>query len=148
LALTGGYIGADIPNMLTVTNAFNAGIGLQYNLGAIWKTGAKVDAAKARLHQAQAQQGILSDQVRLEVNHAYQAYLLSLKKIEVYKKSIEQADENYRITKNKYDNNLVTTTELLDADVAQLQAILNYTFSKADAMVAYKILQKTAGVLN
>jgi len=147
VALTGGYIGVNVPNLLTVTNALNVGMGLQYNLGSIWKTGAKLDAAKARLHQIQATEGILSDQVRLEVNNAYQQYLLSLKKITVYQKSVEQSNENYRITKNKYDNNLVTTTELLDADVAQLQAQLNYAFSKADAVVAYKKLQQVAGVL-
>lgn len=147
LALTGGYVGLDVPNFITVPNAFNAGIGLQYNLGALWKTGAKVNVANARMHQIQAMEGILADQVRLEIHHAYQSYLTSLKKIAVYKKSVEQANENYRITKNKYDNNLVTTTELLDADVAQLQAQLNYAFSKSDAMVAYKKLQKTAGIL-
>jgi outer membrane protein len=147
LAITGGYIAADVPNLLTLTNALNVGIGLQYNIGSIWKTGAKLDVAKARLHQVQLTEGILTDQVRLEVNHAYHEYILSLKKITVYQKSIEQANENYRITKNKYDNNLVTTTELLDADVAQLQAQLNYAFSKADAMVAYRKLQLMAGVL-
>lgn len=147
LALTGGYVGLDVPNFITVPNAFNAGIGLQYNLGALWKTGAKVNVANARMHQIQATEGILADQVRLEIHHAYQGYITSLKKIAVYKKSVEQANENYRITKNKYDNNLVTTTELLDADVAQLQAQLNYAFSKSDAMVAYKKLQKTAGTL-
>jgi hypothetical protein len=36
----------------------------------------------------------------------------------------------------------------LEADVAQLQAQLNYTFSKADALVAYKKLQQTAGTLS
>lgn len=148
LALTGGYIAADIPNLLTITNALNIGIGLQYNLGALWKTGAKIDQAKARLHQLQATQGMLSDQVRLEVSQAYQNYLLSVSKIGVYAKAIDQAKENYRITKNKYDNNLVTTTDLLEADVAQLQANLNYTFSKADALVAYKKLQQTAGIIS
>jgi outer membrane protein len=148
IALTGGYIAADIPNLLTITNALNVGIGLQYNLGALWKTGAKVAEAKARLHEVMATEGILSDQVRLEINQAYQNYLLSTKKIDVYAKAIEQSNENYRITKNKYDNNLVTTTDLLEADVAQLQAQLNYTFSKADALVAYKKLQQTAGTLS
>lgn len=148
LALTGGYIAANVPNVLTLTNALNVGVGLQYNIGSIWKTGAKLDAAKARLHQAQATDGMLTDQVRLEVNSAYQSYLLSVKKIGVYRKSIEQANENYRITKNKYDNNLVTTTELLDADVAQLQAQLNYAFAKADAMVAYKKLEQVSGTLS
>jgi outer membrane protein len=147
VAITGGYIAADIPNLLTLTNALNIGIGLQYNVGSLWKAGAKVEAAKARYHEIEATEGILNDQVRLEVNHAYENYLLSQKKITVYAKSIEQANENYRITKNKYDNNLVTTTDLLEADVAQLQSELNYAFSKADALVAYKKLEQSAGVL-
>src|SRR5205823_6505120 len=36
IALTGGYIVADIPNLLTITNAFNVGIGLQYNVSSLW----------------------------------------------------------------------------------------------------------------
>jgi len=147
LALTGGYIAADIPNLLTVTNALNAGIGLQYNFGALWKTGAKVQQAKARLHEVQANQSMLADEVRVQINQAYQNYVLSQKKIDVYAKAVEQGNENYKITKNKYDNSLVTTTDLLDADVAQLQAKLNYAYAKADAAVAYKKLQQTAGIL-
>lgn len=131
-----------------MANALNVGVGLQYNVSSLWKTGSKIEAAKARLHQAEAMDGIVADQVRLEVSHAYQSYVLSKQKTRVFAQSVEQADENYRITKNKYDNNLATTTDLLDADVAQLQARLNYAFSKADAMVAYKKLQKAAGVLN
>jgi len=147
LALTGGYIAADIPGLLTITNALNVGVGLQYNLGALWKTGAKVTAAKARLEQIQYTQNILSDQVRSEINKAYYDYTLALKKIEVYRKAVEQASENYRITKNKYDNSLATTTDLLEADAAQLQAKINYTLIQAAALVSYKELLHTAGTI-
>lgn len=147
LALTGGYVMADIPDVLSVSNALNAGIGLQYNIGSLWKTGAKVQSAKARNIQLQAAEGIINDQIKLEVNNAYQQYLLALRKIDVFKNAVLQADENYRITKNKYDNNLVTTTELLDADVAQLQAQLNYAYAYTDATLAYKKLQKASGLL-
>ena len=147
LAVTGGLIAVDVPNLLTINNALNIGLGLQYNFGALWKTGAKVAQANARLHELQATEGMLSDRVRLEVTQSYQNYILSLKKIDVYRKAMDQANENYRITKNKYDNNLVTTTDLLEADVAQLQAQLASLLSKADALVAYKKLQQTAGML-
>ncbi len=147
IAVTGGLIAVDVPNVLTVSNALNIGLGLQYNFGALWKTGAKVAQASARLHELKATEGMLSDRVRLEVTQAYQNYLLSLKKIDVYRKAMDQANENYRITKNKYDNNLVTTTDLLEADVAQLQAQLAALLSKADALVAYKKLQQTSGTL-
>ncbi len=147
LAVTGGYVAADIPNVLTVTNAINVGLGLQYNVSSLWKTGAKLEVAKARLHQLQTSESMLTDQLHIQISQAYQNYILSKKKIDVYAKAIEQANENYRITKNKHTNNLVTTTELLEADMAQLQSKLNYTFSKADAIVAYKKLQQTAGTL-
>lgn len=146
LALTGGYVAADIPNFLTVTNAVNVGVGLSYNLASLYKNGAKVKQARAQQEQLRWSGMELNDGIRLQVYQAYQNYLESIKKIEVYRKAVEQANENYRITKNKYDNALVNTTDLLDADVAQLQAGLNYEYAKADAEVAINKLYETAGV--
>ena len=103
--------------------------------------------AKAREQQLLADEEALNDNVRYQINEAYESYLLSRKKIDVYEKAIDQATENYKITKNKYNNSLVTTTELLDADVAQLQAKLNHAFAQADAMVAYNKLLQSAGLL-
>ena len=147
LALTGGYVAAYIPNFITLTNALNGGIGLSYKPSSLWKNGSKVAEAKSRLLQVQINQMELDDQVRMQINQYYQSYILSLRKIDVYEKAVAQAQENYRITNNKYNNSLATTTDLLDADVAQLQARLNYAYSKADAAVAYKKLQQIAGLL-
>lgn len=147
LAVTGGYIAADIPKMLTITNAVNIGAGISYDIGSLWKTKAKVKQAEAKVKQIQATEAIVSDQVRLQVNKSYIDYLSSKKKIDLYEKAVEQAIENYRITKNKFDNSLATTTDLLDADVAQLRAKLNLAFSKADAVVAYNKLLLSAGLI-
>lgn len=146
LALTGGYIAADVPHVFSVTNAVNIGVGLSYNIGSLWKTKAKVQQAEARAKQVTATQALVNDQVRLQVNKSYLDLLSSRKKIEVYAKAVEQAKENYRITKNKYDNSLATTTDLLDADVAQLEALLNYVSARADAVVAYNKLLQTSGI--
>lgn len=147
LALTGGYIAADIPKVLSVTNAVNIGVGVSYDIGSLWKTKSKVQQAEARVRQLTATEAMVNDQVRLQVNKSYLDLLSSRKKIDVYAKAVEQAEENYRITKNKYDNSLATTTDLLDADVAQLQARLNYVFAKADAVVSYNTLLQAAGLL-
>jgi outer membrane protein TolC len=90
----------------------------------------------------------MADGIKMEIHSAYQNYLESLKKIEVYQKAVIQSNENYRITKNKYDNALATTTDLLDADVAQLQAGINFEYAKADAVVAYNKLYEAAGLIN
>ena len=147
IALTGGYVAADIPNVLTLYNAVNIGVGVNYSLSSLWKTDAKVAQAKARVAQAEANRSELSDQVQLQVGRAYLAYSSSLERINVYRQTIDQAEENYRITKNKFDNSLATTTDLLEAEVAQLQARLNYATSKSDAAADYKRLQQAIGSL-
>lgn len=146
LALTGGYVAAYVPNLVTITNAVNLGLGVQYNISSIWKN-AKLQQARAREKQVEANQEQLNDAVKLQINKAYQDYLSSQKKIEVYQKAVEQATENYKISRNKYENALLTTTDLLDADVAQLQAKLNFSFAKADAALAYNRLLQSAGLI-
>ncbi|MGI8633871.1 MAG: TolC family protein, partial [Segetibacter sp.] len=146
IALTGGYIALGVPSIFTVTNALNLGVGVQYSVSSLWKK-SNIDAAKAREKQVEANEEILDDNIRLQINQAYQNYLLALKKIDVYQTAIVQAEENFRIVKNKFQNQLANTTDLLDADVAHLQARLNGAFAKADASVAYSKLLQTAGLL-
>ena len=148
LALTGGYIAADIPNVLSVTNAMDIGLGVSYNIGSLWKNKSKVQQAQARVKQFILTESLMDDNIRLQVNKSYLGLLSYRKKIEVYAKAMEQAQENYRIVKNKFDNNLATTTDLLDADIAQLQAKLSFTLARADAFVAYHKLLQTAGILS
>jgi outer membrane protein len=148
LALTAGYIAADIPGLLTVTNAVNVGVGVRYNLSSLWKTKSRIAEADARVQQITANQQQLNDDTRMQVNQAYQNYLLSQKKIEVYQVAVEQAAENYRITRNKYENALATTTDLLEADVQQLQTRLNLSNASVDAVVSYNKLLQTAGILS
>ena len=147
IQLSGGYVAANIPKVITITNAANLGLGVSYNVGSLWKTKAKVEGAEARARELAATQDLMNDQVRLQVNRAYLNWLSNQKKIEVNAKAVEQANENYRINRNKYENSLATATELLDAEVAQLEAQLNYEFARADAITAYNQLLQAAGQL-
>ncbi len=148
IALTGGYIAANVPHLLTVTNAVNVGVGLQYNLGSLWKTKAKISQAQAREKEIMANEAQLDDAVKLQVNQNFENYLLSQKKIDVYKKAVIQAEENFRITNNKYENALVNTTDLLEANVLLLQAKINLAVAQADVLLAYSKLLETTGILS
>lgn len=148
VALTGGYAAIDIPGFVSVANAFNLGIGVKYNIASLWKTNTGQQKAEATTLEIKSTKELLSDQIKLQVNKDYQNYLLSRQKINVYETAIAQAAENYRITSNKYNNSLVTITELLDADVSLLQAKLNVSLAKADAALAYQKLLKTTGTLS
>ncbi|HUZ61931.1 MAG TPA: TolC family protein [Hanamia sp.] len=148
VALTGGYIAADVPHILSITNAINIGVGLQYNLSSLWKTKAKIQEAQSREKEVIENEAQLDDVVRLQVNQDFENLLLSQRKISVFEKAVAQAEENYRITKNKYDNALVNTTDLLDANVSLLQSKINLAVAKADVLLAYSKLLETTGTLS
>ncbi len=113
----------------------------------LWKTNAHVTEAKARLAEVQANEEEMNENIRRQVNQAYEALLTAQKKIEVSQVSIEQGKENYKIVKNKYDNSLLTVTDLLDANVLMLQSEISLELAKADAILAYNTLLERAGIL-
>ncbi|MDP2454017.1 MULTISPECIES: TolC family protein [unclassified Kaistella] len=147
IALTGGYVAAEIPKILTITNAANIGLGIQYNIDNLWKKNSSLMRATATEKQLSASNELLTDQIKLEINRDYQNSEFAKRKITVYEKAAAQANENFRVTKNKFDNGLATITELLDADTAQISANVNVVNAKADAALAYRKLLQTTGTL-
>jgi len=147
LSLSAGYIALDLKNTLTVTNAMNFGIGFNYDLSSIFKNGKEVKLAKSKAEQTTQAVAILTDKIKEETQEAQENYNLSLKQNKVYALAVEQSDENFRIVKDKYDNSLSTTNDLLEADVQQLQSKINLALSQADIALKYYQLQYVSGKL-
>jgi len=148
LSLSGGYIAFDLNNVLTVTNAMNIGVGLSYDISNIFKNGKNVKLAKSRAKETEIALSQLNDDIKEEVFQAKENYSLSQKQSLVYEKAVVQATENYRIVKDKYDNSLSDTNDLLEADYQQLQAKINQALAKADVAQRYYELQFASGNLN
>lgn len=148
VALTGGYVAADVPGILTVMNAANIGVSIQYNIDNVWKKNASLMEAQARAQQLSATGEMMNDQIKLEVNRDYQNADYARRRIAVFEKAASQANENYRVTKNKFDNGLASITELLDADAAQISANVSVLNARADAALANRKLRQTAGILS
>lgn len=145
--LVGGYIAIDIKNAFTMTNAMNFGVGVSYDLSSIFKNNAEVKVAKSKSEEAKQSVALLTDQIKEEVHEAQENYTLAQKQYNVYNLAAEQATENYRIVKDKYDNGLSNTNDLLEADVEQLQANINKAVSKADILQKYYELAFAKGNL-
>jgi outer membrane protein TolC len=147
VSISGGYIAFDLKNTITVTNAMNFGVGLSYDVASIFKNGKEVKLAKSKAEQTKNAIAILNDKIKEEAHLAQENYNLSLKQNKVYTLAVEQSDENYRIVKDKYDNSLSTTNDLLEADVQQLQSKINLALSQADIALKYYQLQFAQGKL-
>ena len=147
IALVGGYLALDLNKLVTVTNAMNIGVGVSYNLSDIFKTKSDVKLAQTKVKEMEYSINMASDKIKVEVENARQEYELSIRKYEVYSQSQEQAIENYRIVKDKYDNGLSDTNDLLEADVQQLQAKIDLANSRATISQKYFELLTAKGVL-
>ncbi|WP_293873375.1 TolC family protein [Flavobacterium sp.] len=147
LSLTGGYIAFDLHNALTVTNALNVGLGFSYDLSSFFKNGKQVKLAQNKTKETAIVLTLMTNQIKEEVFQAQENYKLSVKQSLVYESAVEQANENYRIVKDKYENNLSDTNDLLEADFQQLQAKINQALSKADVAQKYYELQFAKGTL-
>jgi outer membrane protein len=147
VSLSGGYVAFNLKNVLEVNNAMNVGVGVSYDLSSIFKNGKDVKLAKSIASETKQSADILTDQIKVEVQEAQENYALSQKQYKVYQEAVTQADENYRIVKDKYDNGLSDTNDLLEADVQDLQAKLNEAFSKADITQSYYQLLNASGKL-
>ncbi|MCV9930117.1 TolC family protein [Flavobacterium sp. LS1R49] len=148
ISLLGGYAAVDVRNILTVQNAMNFGVGISYDLSGILKKGADIKQAQSKADEAKSSQEILTNYIKVEVQKAIEDYNLALKQSSVYDLALEQASENYRILKDKFDNGLADTNDLLEADVEHLSAKVNTATSKADIIQRYYEMLSATGQLS
>ena len=145
--LIGGYIALDLKNVVTVQNAMNYGLGVSYDLSSIFKNGTAVRLAESKATEIQNSEAMLTDYIKIEVQKAIEEYHLAIQQNEVYGQAVAQSSENYRIIKDKYDNGLADTNDLLEADVEQLSANINKTLAKANIIQKYYALLNATGQL-
>ena len=148
IAIIGGYTALDLSNVITVQNAMNIGIGISYDLSAILKNGTLVKLAESKFLEVQNSELVLTDYIKIQVKKAIEDYDLALKQKVVYNEAAEQATENYRIVKDKYDNGLSDTNDLLEADVEQLSSKINTALAKANTIQKYYELLSVTGRLS
>lgn len=148
IAIQAGYTALDIKNLVTVENAMNFGVGISYDISNILKNSSTVKVAESKSQEVKNTHEILVDNIKIQVKEAIENYDLSLKQSLVYHQAFEQASENYRIVKDKYDNGLSDTNDLLEADVEQLRSKINTALAKATIIQKYYELLSATGQLS
>lgn len=108
-------------------------------------TGYQVAQAEAQVAQAEDALSMLKDGIKLEVTQNYFTLQQSREKVAVAQQGVEQANENYRITNEKFKKGLALTSDLTDAETFQLQAKVNYVSSVVDYEIAQARLLKSIG---
>jgi outer membrane protein len=134
-----------LPTKDEFKDTWDFGVNLSFDIWNWNTTKHQTDQAEATLTQSREALEQLKDAIVLEVNQTYLMLLQSKEKVSVAEKGVEQADENYRITKNKFTSGTATNTDLLDAEVSLLQAKVNHTSSLVDFELAQARIMKAVG---
>ncbi len=105
-------------------------------------TAAKKDVRRAKKAIAQT-----IDRVSLETRIAFQRLQQTEKRIKVSERAITHAEENYRITQARYQSQIATSTQVLDAQALLTQAKTNYYDSFYGHKVALAAVERASGRL-
>ncbi|WP_264532011.1 TolC family protein [Flavobacterium sp. N502540] len=123
------------------------GVEAAFDLSSLYKNKTKMDQANTKIKWQEMQSEILKDEIQDRLFKEHTQYQEILEKFVVVDKALDLADENYRIVKLKYMNQLVLITEMVDADNALLQAKYNKVATRLDAILKHYELLRTAGML-
>jgi len=134
-----------IPPVDEARFTWDLGISLSWDLTNLYSNKHSVAEAKSRLSESENAHDFLSDQIRSEVNRNFTLYTQSQDKVRVLQKAEEQALENFRLMDSRYENSLVTLSDLLEANTTLLQSRINLALARADVQVALYRLKKSTG---
>ncbi|MFH6972351.1 TolC family protein [Flavobacterium petrolei] len=124
------------------------GVEATYNLSGLYKNKTKVQVANLKVDLQENESELVKNEMTDKVFRNHTQYQEILDKLPVTEKALDLANENYRIVKVKYLNQLVLITEMVDADNALLQAKFNKVSTRIDVVMKQYELLHTAGLLN
>lgn len=128
-------------------NNWNVGLSLSYSLSSLYQNRHKLREARRNVALQRNAEEQQKQQLRIGIRTAYLKHHEALQRVEALKLSVRQAEENYRIMRNRYLSQLAILTDLLDADNLRLNAELQLTTARTQVIYTYYQLQRAAGRL-
>lgn len=124
---------------------WSVGVGVSVPIFSGLADLARVRQAESSVRQAEAGQEALRNAIGFQVRQSFQAYQEALAVLAAQEKTRAQADEALRIANLSFENGVITSVELADAELARTQAQLLYVQALHDALVAKARLEKAVG---
>lgn len=128
-------------------NNWNVGLSLSYSLSSLYQNRHKLREAQRNVALQRNAEEQQKQDLRIGIRTAYLKHNEALQRVEALKLSVRQAEENYRIMRNRYLSQLAILTDLLDADNLRLNAELQLTTARTQVIYTYYQLQRAAGRL-
>jgi outer membrane protein len=149
------YIGADynyanpnsryFPMSAKWNDSWNVGITFQWTVWDWLTTQNQTLQAEAALKQSDAGLSQLYDAVKLDVAQQFFLAQTAEEEMSVTNSGVQQVQESYRMTLEKFKSGLASNSDLLDSETALLQAKLSHMQALVDYVVTIAKLKRAIG---
>jgi outer membrane protein TolC len=134
-----------LPALDRFKGTWDVGVSVSFDIWNWGQTKRQTEQAEARLGQAREARKALEDQAVLEVTQCRLSLARAGEKVRVAGQAVGQAEENFRVTRERFKQGVALSSDVLDAEVALLQAKLGRTQAAIDQVVAQARLEKALG---
>jgi outer membrane protein len=124
---------------------WDVSLSVSFDLWNWGQTKSRADQARAQLAQAEDARKLLEDQAALEVTQSRLAAGRARDMVRVAGQAAAQAEENLRMTRERFRQGVALNADVLDADVALLRARMSRTQAAIDLVLAQARLDKALG---
>lgn len=142
-----GPILIEIPTINKNYNYWYFGLGINYSLSSLYANKRTVNVARRQQTTAELERQVVKEQSDLAIKNAYIKYNETFENLNTLEKSLVLAKQNYEVVNNRYLNNLVLITEMLDASNEKLNADLQVVNARIDIIFNYYKLKRLIGTL-
>jgi outer membrane protein len=140
--------GEVIPTHNNLLAPFTVGVGVSWDIGTLYTNKNKEHEASLNRVELNTARDQDVDEIHKDVHKQFIAYQQALEQIKVLQVAVNQAQENERITESKFRNNLVNTTDRIDAQTLLYQSRVNLELAMSDATIAYYNVLKSTGKIH
>ena len=142
-----GPITIEVPTLNKNYNYWHVGVGVSFKISSLYKANKSIRQAQYNTMLSRRRKDDALEQVSLAMQSDYTKYMEAYEEVATLEKSVQLANENYGVMENRYRNDIVLVTDMLDASNQLLDAELQLANSRINVIFNYYKLKNTSGNL-
>lgn len=142
-----GPITFEVPTLDKNYNAWTVGLSVSWNISSLFTTGKATKKHDLELTRIHDEQKTTEEAIGRQIHEALTLYRQSIERLEIERKNIQLAEENYAVVSSRFDNQLALLTDMLDASAARLDAGVRLVNAEISAQYYYYQLHFITGTL-
>ena len=142
-----GPITIEVPTINKNFNYWYIGVGVSFPIHSLYKANRSIRQAQYSTMLSRRRQDEVVEQTSLTIQSDYVRYMEAYDEVATLEKSVQLANENYQVIENRYRNDIVLVTDMLDASTQLLDAELKLVNARINVIFNYYKLKNTSGNL-